>query len=313
MIGTVLVTGGAGFVGSTLVRDLLQRGFKVTVVDDLSMGKKSNLPESESLSFYEHSITDQVFMKKILIEHHFDYVYLLAAVASVADTIKRPIATHIINQDANLQILETIRHQHLNPKKVIFASSAAVYGNDPDQPKTENSRIVPLSPYATDKFATERYIINYGNLYGIHTSAVRFFNVYGPRQNPNSPYSGVLSLICQKLINEGTFTLFGDGKQTRDFIYVSDAVRALQVVAETDRTDGQVYNVATGKSVSLLKTISILEQISNKTLKIKYEPQRPGDIQISEANIQKIEGIGFQVQWHLVKGLRQYWHYNLEH
>lgn len=309
----ILVTGEAGFIGSTLVRDLIEKGNTVTVVDDLSMGRLSNLPESDQLTFDQKSIIDRKFMDELLMKHQFDYIYLLAAVASVADTIERPEVTHQINQDANLWIMETLRRNQLRPKKVIFTSSAAVYGDDPEQPKSEHSRIVPLSPYAIDKFASERFVIDYGRLYGLNTAATRFFNVYGPRQNPSSPYSGVLSLITQRLQDGQLFTLFGDGTQSRDFVYVGDVVSALQLIADTPDSNGQVYNVATGRSVSLIETIRIFEKISGDKLKIEFAEQRLGDIKRSEADISKLQGLGFEPKFDLETGLRRYWEFNQNH
>ncbi|WP_056949636.1 NAD-dependent epimerase/dehydratase family protein [Lentilactobacillus kisonensis] len=306
----VLVTGGAGFIGSNLVRDLIKKDNSVTVVDDLSMGRLSNLPESDQLTFYQKSITDRKFMDELLINRQFDYIYLLAAVASVADTIKRPEVTHQINQDANLWIMETLRRNQLRPKKVVFTSSAAVYGDDPLQPKSEQSRIVPLSPYAIDKFASERFVIDYGQLYGLNTAATRFFNVYGPRQNPSSPYSGVLSLITQRLQDNQIFTLFGDGTQSRDFVYVDDVILALQLIADMPESNGQVYNVATGHSASLIETIRIFEKISGDTLKIEFADCRLGDIQRSEADICKLRKLGYEPKFDLETGLRRYWEFN---
>ncbi len=170
----VLVTGSAGFIGSNLV-DALIGDNEVVVVDDLSMGRVENLPQSNNLHFFKHSIADFKFMSELLKDWKFDYIFLLAAVASVADTIVRPAETHIINQDANLNVLETVRINKLDVKKILFSSSAAVYGNNPELPKKETSPIDPLSPYAVDKFATERFVIDYGRLYDIPTVATRFF------------------------------------------------------------------------------------------------------------------------------------------
>ncbi|WP_054735995.1 NAD-dependent epimerase/dehydratase family protein, partial [Secundilactobacillus similis] len=229
----ILITGGAGFIGSNLTDALIEDN-EIVVVDDLSMGNVENLPQSTHLHFFEHSITDKKFMNQLLLDWQFDYIFLLAAVASVADTIERPLETHEINQNANIDILETIRVKELKVKKILFASSAAVYGNNPELPKRENSPIDPLSPYAIDKFATERFVIDYGILYKIPTVCTRFFNVYGPKQNPKSPYSGVLSLISEATKNGELFSVFGDGKQIRDFVYVEDVIQALQILIIND-------------------------------------------------------------------------------
>lgn len=169
------MTGGAGFIGSNLVDRLIEDNDQVVVVDDLSMGLKSNLQTSSHLKFYEHSITDHELHKNLLMTEDFDYIYLLAAVASVADSVARPYETHQINQEANIFILEIIRKKKLQVKKILYTSSAAVYGNVQDLPKYETSLVDPLTPYAIDKFATERFVIDYGKLYDIPTVAVRFF------------------------------------------------------------------------------------------------------------------------------------------
>lgn len=261
----ILITGGAGFIGSNLA-DALVEDNEIVVVDDLSMGKIENLPKSDNLHFFEHSITDYQFMSNLLVEWNFDYIFLLAAVASVADTIERPMETHEVNQNANLNILETIRTKHLKIKKLHFASSAAVYGNNPELPKKETSPIEPLSPYAIDKYATERFVIDYGELYGIPTVVTRFFNVYGPKQNPKSPYSGVLSIITESLKNNRLFSMFGDGNQTRDFVFIKDVVRALIFLVSNDDAIFDVYNVATGHETSLNEVLVLLEKITDKKI-----------------------------------------------
>lgn len=304
----VLVTGGAGFIGSHVVERHLKEGNQVIVVDDLSMGLKSNLPlENKALTFYEKSITDYPFMTNLLENEKFDYIYLLAAVASVADTIERPFETHIINQEANIVILETIRVKKLLPKRIIFASSAATYGNLPELPKQEQGAVSPDTPYAIDKYATERYVLAYSRLYGIPAVAVRFFNVYGPRQNPKSPYSGVLSIISNALKNNKTFTLFGDGEQTRDFVYVKDVVQAMALAESQVGMVGNVYNIATGKSRTLNDAIVSLERASGKKLIIKKQNERLGDIKESQADISAIKVFGYQPQYTFDAGAVEYW------
>ncbi|GEN95259.1 NAD-dependent epimerase/dehydratase family protein [Pediococcus ethanolidurans] len=303
----VLVTGGAGFVGSNLTDELVEDGDEVIVVDDLSMGILENLKKSPQIKFYQKSITDYEFMKKLLINEEFDYIYLLAAVASVADSVARPYETHKINQDANIFILETIRKHKLNVKKILFTSSAAIYGSNLQLPKKEDSPVDPLTPYAIDKFATERFVIDYGRLYGLPTVAVRFFNVYGPRQNPQSPYSGVLSLISQAIKHRSAFTLFGDGKQTRDFVFIKDVIQALILLTKQNKVTQQVFNVGSGQFVSLLQVIKTYESISNTQLKMIVRPERLGDIKNSYANIDKIELLGYNPKFDIETGLRLYW------
>lgn len=304
----ILITGGAGFIGSNLAKALVkEEDNKVVVVDDLSMGQIENL-EGLDLRFIEHDVTDKEFMHHLLREYKFDYIFFLAAVASVADSVERPLETHAVNQEAVLDTLEFIHHSKLPLKRFLFTSSAAVYGNLPDMPKSETTRCQPLTPYAVDKYAAERFTIDYEGLYGVPTVAVRFFNVFGPNQNPDSPYSGVLSIITDKLKNNEVFNLYGDGSQTRDFVYVADVVKALRLVV-TKTPKATVYNVAQGGETSLLDLIRMYEKVSGRKLKINYMPARKGDITKSIADISKIKSIGFKTDWSLERGLKVYWEY----
>lgn len=306
-MSNVLVTGGAGFIGSNLVDNLVTAGDQVIVVDDLSMGLATNVPKRQQVKFYQKSITNHKFMKELLLREKFDYIYLLAAVASVADSVERPYETHQINQEANIYILEVIRKYHLKIKKLLFSSSAAVYGSNPELPKKENSIVDPLTPYAIDKFSTERFVIDCGKLYGIPTVAVRFFNVYGPRQNPKSPYSGVLSLISQAIMHHSTFTLFGDGTQTRDFVFVDDVIQALILLTKKSDIVHQVFNVGSGEHVSLLQVIHVYESISGNLLKVVNRPQRIGDIKNSYADIRRLIAVGYKPEFDVSRGLKLYW------
>ncbi|WP_367366262.1 NAD-dependent epimerase/dehydratase family protein [Lentilactobacillus buchneri] len=303
----ILITGGAGFIGSNLV-DALVKNNEIVVVDDLSMGKIENLPLVSNLHFFKHSITDQKFMHTLLIKWDFDYIFLLAAVASVADSINRPLETHTVNQDANINIIDIVRTNDLHVKRILFASSAAVYGNDPILPKCEDSSMInPLSPYAIDKYATERFVISYGHLYNVPTAVTRFFNVYGPKQNPSSPYSGVLSLLSQAFKYNKTFTVFGDGEQQRDFIYIADVITALCLLATKPQSLYNVYNVATETPMSLNKIIQIFQLITGKNINIHYANSRIGDIKYSYANIDKIKKLGFKPHFSIKEGLNKYW------
>lgn len=303
----VLVTGGAGFIGSHVVEEYQKEGHEIVVVDDLSMGSLANIGDMSGVTFYQESIANFEFMKKLLVTEKFDVIYLLAAIASVADTIARPYESHKINQEANLFILETIRANKLEIKKLLFASSVAVYGNLPELPKMEASPVAPATAYAIDKYATERFVLSYADLYSIPATAVRFFNVFGPRQNPASPYSGVLSIIADTLRKNEQFTLMGNGRQTRDFVFVKDVVRALKILETTDGTDGQVYNVATGHSRQLLEAIETFEKVSGKKLYRLDAPQRIGDIQESVASIEKLEKLNFSPAYSFESGVRLYW------
>lgn len=309
----VLVTGGAGFIGSFLAHKLVARGDHVVIVDDLSMGRLSNLADiKDKVTFYKHTVCDEVFMHNLLTEGEFDYIYYLAAVSSVADSVARPWYTHQVNQESVVNSLEFIRVHHIPIKKFLFSSSAAVYGNTTDFPKSEDSHVDPLTPYAIDKYAAERYTIDYGHLYHVPTVAVRFFNVYGPRQNDASKFSGVLSIVTRCLKHHQPFTLYGDGSQTRDFVYVEDVANALiKIATKTDKST--VYNIANGNEQSLIDVIHTYENIAGIHLKITKKKARKGDIQKSKADVSKLKEIGFQPQWSLYDGLTNYWKYYSKH
>ncbi|MGX7030460.1 NAD-dependent epimerase/dehydratase family protein [Vagococcus zengguangii] len=305
-----LVTGGAGFIGSNLSNKLLKKGHEVTVIDDLSMGKKENLVASANLTFIEGSVTDQSLMKGLISSNKFDYIFHLAAVASVADSVERPVETHEVNYSSALNLLELVRVYQPTINRIVFASSAAVYGDDPVLPKTENSIINPLTPYAVDKYAAERTLLNAEKLFGIKTSATRFFNVYGPNQNPSSPYSGVISILLDRVIKTKNgekvmFTLFGDGEQTRDFVFVEDVLDALLLVAESEETIGEVYNVGTAINTNLNTVISTLNEILNVKLDVIYQEARKGDIKDSYASIDKLKQLGYEPKFNIKQGLEK--------
>lgn len=304
----VLITGGAGFIGSYVVDRHLAEGNQVVVVDDLSTGNKENIPVHEkNILFFDRDITDHQFIESLLREHDFDIIYLLAAIASVPDTIDHPYSSHIVNQEANLFILEALRVNDLHPDRVIFSSSAATYGLLPELPKSESGAVLPATPYAIDKYATERYVLTYSSLYKIPTVAVRFFNVYGPRQNPHSTYSGVLSIVSNALLTGDTFKLFGDGLQTRDFVYVKDVVTAMKIAEQDDRMIGEVFNIATGSAHTLLEIIEDFEIVSNRKLDMQIYPERFGDIKYSMADISRLRAFGYEPSYSLLDGLKEYW------
>ncbi|MDX2507833.1 MAG: NAD-dependent epimerase/dehydratase family protein, partial [Gammaproteobacteria bacterium] len=217
-----LVTGGAGFIGSHIVDRLLNDGHEVIVLDDFSTGHRSNLPDNKALTIVEGDISNFDTVKQCM--QGIDWVFHKAAVASVPRTVNDPIGSTAVNYQGTLHLLEAARHN--NVKRMVFASSAALYGDEPTLPKVETMCPVTLSPYAVDKLASEFACGMYTRLYGLETVCLRYFNVYGPRQDPSSPYSGVISIFTDKLKNKQTPTIFGDGEQTRDFVFVSDVVEA---------------------------------------------------------------------------------------
>ncbi|HFD1687492.1 TPA: NAD-dependent epimerase/dehydratase family protein, partial [Enterococcus hirae] len=304
----ILITGGAGFIGSTLANHLGKENV-VIVVDDLSMGKVENLEMDRNITFIEGDVADSVLMEEIIRANQFDYIFHLAAVASVADSVARPVETHRVNFESVLMLLELIRKYQPNLKRIVFSSSAAVYGDEPTLPKKEESIIRPLTPYAIDKFAAEQYVLDYCHLYDVPGSAVRFFNVYGPNQNPNSPYSGVISILVDRykkqLAGEKTsFTLYGDGSQSRDFVYIDDVIQALLLVANKESALGQQFNVGTGKATTLLTLIQTIDQILETELALEYQPERSGDIHDSLADISKIQSIGYLPKYDVLSGMK---------
>ncbi|MBA5253085.1 NAD-dependent epimerase/dehydratase family protein [Enterococcus hirae] len=306
----ILITGGAGFIGSTLANHLGKENV-VIVVDDLSMGKVENLEMDRNITFIEGDVADSVLMEEIIRANQFDYIFHLAAVASVADSVARPVETHRVNFESVLMLLELVRKYQPNLKRIVFSSSAAVYGDEPTLPKKEESIIRPLTPYAIDKFAAEQYVLDYCHLYDVPGSAVRFFNVYGPNQNPNSPYSGVISILVDRykkqLAGEKTsFTLYGDGSQSRDFVYIDDVIQALLLVANKEAALGQQFNVGTGKATTLLKLIQTIDQILETELALEYQPERSGDIHDSLADISKIQSIGYLPNYDVLSGMKSY-------
>lgn len=306
----ILITGGAGFIGSTLANHLGKENV-VIIVDDLSMGKVENLEMDRNITFIEGDVADSVLMEEIIRANQFDYIFHLAAVASVADSVARPVETHRVNFESVLMLLELVRKYQPNLKRIVFSSSAAVYGDEPTLPKKEESIIRPLTPYAIDKFAAEQYVLDYCHLYDVPGSAVRFFNVYGPNQNPNSPYSGVISILVDRykkqLAGEKTsFTLYGDGSQSRDFVYIDDVIQALLLVANKEAALGQQFNVGTGKATTLLTLIQTIDQILETELALEYQPERSGDIHDSLADISKIQSIGYLPNYDVLSGMKSY-------
>jgi len=307
----ILITGGAGFIGSTLANKLSVNN-NVTVIDDLSMGSFSNLDESPNLTKIRGTVTDQGLLEEVFEDNDFHYVFHLAAVASVADSIARPYATHQVNFDSTMMILEILRKKLKSLERLVFSSSAAVYGDEPTMPKREESVIRPLSPYAVDKFSSERMVTLYNNLYGVPASAVRFFNVYGPKQNPKSPYSGFISILVDRLFSGGFLTVFGDGEQSRDFVFVEDALQALLLIATSTESSGEVYNVGTGVKTSLNDLIVTSEKVFGRKIKVTYGESRKGDIEVSVSDIRKLSSIGYKPRNSVEQGLTKYSEYELE-
>jgi UDP-glucose 4-epimerase len=282
-----LVTGGAGFIGSHIVERLLKDGHEVIVLDDFSTGHRSNLSDNEALAIVEGDISNPDTVKENMAG--IDWVFHKAAVASVPKTVNDPVGSSAVNYQGTLHLLEAARNN--NVKRFVFASSAALYGDEPTLPKVETMCPVTLSPYAVDKLASEFACGMYTKLYGLETVCLRYFNVYGPRQDPSSPYSGVISIFADKLKNKETPTIFGDGEQTRDFVFVSDVVEANMKAVTTETGTGQYYNIATGKKITLNQLLETLCEIYNIEFNVNYENVRKGDIKESYAAVEKANSI----------------------
>lgn len=303
-----LVTGEAGFIGSNLIEKIISQGDEVVVVGRHLPAecKEDDNNLKDNITFYQADVTDYEFMEQLLIKEKFDYIVLLAAVISISGTIAEPLSTHFINQEAILYIYEIIRKNKLKVKKVLFTSSSAVYGNIADTPRREDMPVILENPYAIDKFASERYAMFYEKVYGIPTVAVRFFNVYGPRQKAQGKSAGVCAIILDCLLNDKEFRLNGDGKQTRDYMYVTDAVDATLMLLKDPQISGKIFNVASGKSVSLIDLIVAFEEITGKKLKIIHNKGLKFDTKNSLADITKLEKTGFLPKYTFESGLRQY-------
>jgi len=296
-----LVTGGAGFIGSNTVDELVRRGNSVVVLDDLSSGKEENLAEIRNkITFIKGSITDIEVVRKAM--HEADYVLHLAARTSVPRSVKDPIETNRINIDGTLNVL--VAAKDVKVKRVVFAASSSAYGETPTLPKVETMQPQPISPYGVTKYVGELYAQTFGRCYGLENVSVRYFNIFGPRQDPSSPYSGVLAKFCTAFLEGSQPVVFGDGEQTRDFTFVENAVQANLLACEAPNVSGRVFNVGTGGRVSLNQVLRALEEITGKTLETKYDPPRDGDIRDSQADIsQAKEFLGYDPQIGFEEGL----------
>jgi UDP-glucose 4-epimerase len=298
--GIALVTGGAGFIGSHLVDRLLTEGFSVRVLDDFSTGKRSNLPESSHLRVIAGDVGNMSVVRSVM--EGVECVFHEAAVASVPRTVGDPLGSQRTNYQGTLNVLEAARAAGV--RRLAFAASAAAYGDLPEQPKQEDMAVKPLSPYAVDKLASEYACQVYARLYGLQTVCLRYFNVFGPRQDPSSPYSGVISIFADRLNKGQQPTIFGDGGQTRDFVFVSDVVEANMRAMLSERAVGQVFNIATGSPVTLNGLLQILSDLKEMPFAPNHAESRAGDIRHSSANIARArELLGWQPKVDLSHGL----------
>jgi len=282
----VLVTGGAGFIGSHLVDELVKQNHEVTVLDDLSTGRIENLvfPVRDDIKFIEGSILNRINLFEAM--HGQEYCFHQAAFVSVPRSVKEPLRVHELNATGTLNVLLTA--QRAGTKRVIYASTAASYGNDAPMPLRESHTAEPETPYGVSKLAGEQYVRIFSKLYDLETVALRYFNVYGPRQDPSSPYSGVITKFITALKTGETPLIYGKGEQTRDFVYVGDVVNA-NIKAMITKHTGQVFNIGTGKPSSVREVLNQLTSIFQKPFSPRYELEQPGEVRHSFADISKAQ------------------------
>lgn len=300
-----LVTGGAGFIGSNTVDELLRRGQTVAVLDDFSAGREENLKQAVGkLELFRGSITDLDTCRKAC--QGVDYVIHLAARTSVPRSVIDPLETNRVNIDGSLNVLVAARDAKV--KRLVYAASSSAYGETPTLPKRENMSADPISPYGVTKFVVELYASVFGRCYGLETVSLRYFNVFGPRQDPSSPYSGVLSKFCLALLEGTEPVVFGDGEQSRDFNFIENVVQANLLACEAPGCAGKMFNIGTGGRYTLNETLQLLGKISGKKARAKYNPPREGDILHSQADIaQARKMLGYDPKVNFEEGLRRTW------
>jgi len=300
-----LVTGGAGFIGSNIVDELVRRGHKVVVLDDLSAGKESNLADVRSkIDLRVGSITDLAAVQSAC--NSADYVIHLAARTSVPRSVQDPIGTNFVNIDGTLNVLVAARDAEV--RRIVFAASSSAYGETRTLPKTETMPADPISPYGITKYVGELYAKVFGRVYGLENACVRYFNVFGPRQDPSSQYSGVLSRFMLAVIEGQQPVVFGDGEQSRDFTFIENIVDETLRACEAQGASGMVFNGGTGARITLNQVLKLLEKISGKKIQAKYDPPRTGDIRDSQADISVAQKVlGYKPLVHFEEGLQRTW------
>jgi nucleoside-diphosphate-sugar epimerase len=301
---TVLVTGGAGFIGSNLAEELIRQGAKVKIIDDLSTGFRENLEEIRGdFDFIEGSLNDADKLRKAVEET--EIIFHQAALPSVFRSVENPSATHEACVNATFNLLNAAKEN--NVKRLVYAASSSAYGDQPTLPKIETMRPEPLSPYAGAKLMGEYYCQVFSRVYNLETVSLRYFNVFGPRQNPSSMYSGVISRFIDALMKNETPVIYGDGEQSRDFTYIANIVDANIKAAQTAEGIGEVMNAANGERISLNELLEVLKKITGKPdVTADYQPERKGDVKHSQAdNTRAVELLGYEKLVGLEEGLEK--------
>ncbi len=300
-----LVTGGAGFIGSNIVEELVRRGDRVRVLDDLSNGRESNLePFMDVIEFLRGDVRDADVVREAV--RDVDVVLHLAALGSVVRSVEDPVTSNDVNVNGTLRVLVAARDAGV--RRVVYSSSSSVYGDNPALPKREDLATSPISPYAVSKLAGEQYTRVFAGVYGLETVCLRYFNVFGPRQRPDSPYAAVIPLFMGRAARGEPLVVFGDGLQSRDFTYVANVVEANLLAATVPGVAGRVFNIACARRISLLDIVAILEKLVGGPLEWRHEDPRVGDVRHSEADIgAACRDLGYRVQVDFEEGLRRTW------
>lgn len=301
-MSTYLITGGAGFIGSHIAEELVGEGHSVRIFDNLSSGHLSNLDHLKGkVEFVRGDVRDRAAIETAM--QGIEFCYHEAALVSVFESVEKPFDNHDINMTGALNVLNAAKLA--GTKRVLFASSAAIYGNDPALPKREDMRPQPASPYAAGKITGEYYLSIFAQLYGVQTVSLRYFNVFGPRQDPKSMYSGVISKFTDDIKAGRTPTIFGDGQQTRDFVFVKDVVQAnIKAMRAPNAGAGEAFNVATGQTASLLDLLATLGELTGKIIAPNFKDARNGDIRHSSADITRARTtLGYEPRFNLKTGL----------
>ncbi len=300
-----LITGVAGFIGSSLARAVLSRGDQVRGVDNFATGNRENIAEIlDRIDFREADIGDLDAMHKACAG--VDFVLHQAAIPSVPKSVLDPLGSNRANVDGTVNVLVAARDAKV--KRVVYAASSSAYGDTPTLPKHEDMKPDPISPYAVAKLASEQYMISFYRCYGLETVSLRYFNIFGPHQDPSSPYSGVLAKFITQMLRGEQPTINGDGEQSRDFTYIDNAVDAnlLACTAPAQKAAGEMFNVATGRRVTLNETFKLLQGLTSYKGQPKYGPERGGDVKHSLADISKAEaGLGYKPKVDFEEGLRR--------
>ena len=300
-----LVTGGAGFIGSNVVDELVKRGQEVVVLDDLSAGKEANLAAvRDKIDLHIGTITDLAAVQSAC--KGVQYVIHLAARTSVPRSVLNPLESNHVNIDGTLNVLVAARDAQV--RRFVFAASSAAYGETPTLPKVETMPAQPISPYGVTKFVGEMYAQVFGRVYGLENACIRYFNVFGPRQDPSSQYSGVLSRFMLAVIEGQAPVIYGDGEQSRDFTYVENVVDETLRACEAAGASGLVFNGGTGARITLNEVLKMLSRITGKTIQAKYDAARNGDIRDSQADVSLARKIlGYEPRVLFEEGLRRTW------